>query len=82
MRVVSYYCPATGKKVDGWVYERELEKRALTYDVVGCTACHGIHLVNLATSRTLAGERRRGGWPPPRAARRPVPDDGKKITTK
>jgi len=82
MRVVSYYCPATGKKVDGWVYELDSGESTKIYDVVGCTACQGIHLVSLATSKTLAGQGRRGGAPPPRSRRRASADYRKSIADK
>ncbi|TMJ01244.1 MAG: hypothetical protein E6G97_16810 [Alphaproteobacteria bacterium] len=82
MRVVSYYCPATGKKVDGWVYELDSDESTKIYDVVGCTACQGIHLVNLTTSKALTGQGRRGGGPPPRLRRRATGDYRKNIANK
>jgi hypothetical protein len=81
MLAISYYCPATGKTVEGWAFELDSKKSMKIYDLVGCTACHGIHLINLATSQTLAGERR-GGWVQPGEARRAGSDDRKKITSK
>jgi len=49
-----YRCPNTGKNVQGWVADDATEREEVFYEVVTCTACTGMHLVDPRTGN-LAG---------------------------
>jgi hypothetical protein len=51
-----YRCPSTGLNVQGWIADDPTEGEAESYEVVTCTACTRVHLVNPKTSRVLGAD--------------------------
>jgi hypothetical protein len=46
MALFIYRCPSTGLNVQGWIADDPTEGEAESYEVVTCTACTRVHLVN------------------------------------
>jgi hypothetical protein len=56
MALFIYRCPSTGLNVQGWIADDPTEGEAESYEVVTCTACTRVHLVNPKTSRVLGAD--------------------------
>ena len=53
---IIYRCPHTGLNVQGWLADDPTERDAESYEVLTCTACARVHLVNLKTGQVLGAE--------------------------
>jgi len=51
-----YRCPNTGLHVQGWSAEAISADEANVFEMVTCTACQQVHLVNPATGNVLMGD--------------------------
>ena len=58
MATIIYRCPTTGLNVQGWFADDPAHADADdTYELLICTACTKLHLVNPKTGRVLGDDR-------------------------
>jgi hypothetical protein len=53
-----YRCPTTGYKVQGLVADKAPSTRDTVYEMVTCSVCNGVHLVDPNSGHVLGAERR------------------------
>jgi hypothetical protein len=52
-----YRCPATGYKVQGLIPGRVFLTGDTTYELVTCSVCNGVHLVDPSSGRVVGADR-------------------------
>ncbi|HXX50120.1 MAG TPA: hypothetical protein VEI98_02385 [Xanthobacteraceae bacterium] len=58
MTAFVYRCPITGFNVQGYSADPTPDDDAATYQMVTCTACARVHLVNAKTGKVAGSDRR------------------------
>lgn len=59
LRPILFDCPLTGYKVQGLIADSPADLSGHHYESVHCSACNGVHLVDVATERVIGATPKR-----------------------